>query len=504
MIRIFFVGFLLLISACNEKLTESQKDIPVETLVQSQCGSCHIFPQPALLPKEQWKNVLPHMGLRLGIKSPEVDVLNKLKLDEANRINAAGIFPSDQLIPDSLWNKIENYYLSLAPDSFKISSVNYSNNQKTFESYFPKINLGGSPFISMTKFDKKQNLYLADWRGNLLQLDKKLKIKNHTNFPKPIIDVGFDKTGEFLALSIGELYPNDRLTGAVAQLDASNFSLPQLIFKNLPRPVQFEIADLDNDGLEDLVICNYGNYMGNLSWYRQIAEGQYEPKILKKTPGATKTYIEDLNEDGELDIITLFAQGDEGISVFYNTNGNFKEDRILRFHPLYGSNDFEFIDIDGDNDKDIILSNGDNGDHSITLKPYHGIRIFLNDGTNQFTEKYFFPMYGASKVRANDFDMDGDIDMVAVSFFPDNKNGLEQSIVYLENEGGFNFKPYKIAGASEGRWMVMDIGDFDGDTDADVVIGSFTLTNEGIDKEILEQWRKSQNYILVLENQTIK
>ncbi len=89
--------------------------------------------------------------------------------------------------------------------------------------------------------------------------------------------------------------------------------------------------------------------------------------------------------------MVLFAQADEGISIFYQEENGFQEKRVLRFPSIYGSNDFELLDFNGDGYKDIILSNGDNGDKSNVLKPYHGIRIFLNDGTYNFSEKYFFP-----------------------------------------------------------------------------------------------------------------
>ena len=70
---------------------------------------------------------------------------------------------------------------------------------------------------------------------------------------------------------------------------------------------------------------------------------------------------------------------------------------MLRFSPVYGTSWFEMIDYDGDGDDDIVTVNGDNADESYVLKPYHGLRIYLNDGNNHFEEKYFYPFYGATR-----------------------------------------------------------------------------------------------------------
>ena len=52
----------------------------------------------------------------------------------------------------------------------------------------------------------------------------------------------------------------------------------------------------------------------------------------------------------------------------------------MRYQPNYGSSWFEMMDFDGDGDLDLITANGDNADLTYTQKPYHGMRISLNDG----------------------------------------------------------------------------------------------------------------------------
>lgn len=502
--RVSYIIFAIaLLAACRQTGRESylETDLSGESLAKAYCSGCHAYPDPSLLTREKWKSVLPHMAVRLGAPAPTVDPYAGLKMEEVGRLKLGRVFPEEQLMPDSLWKKIEAFYVAQAPDSLLLPAGETAPNESPFDSRIPPLDLNSAPFISMVKFDEAGRLFLADWNGNFLQMDPAFRIENRMNFPRSIIDFQHDAQGKIMALSIGNLYPNDGLYGGVASVEMQNFSSFQLLFANLPRPVSFEIADLNSDGSEDLLVCNFGNNLGHLSWYENTGGG-YREHLIKEAPGATRAHVIDIDQDDDQDLVVLFAQGDEGVSIFYNEDGTFREERVLRFPPVYGSNDLELIDLDQDGDLDFVTTNGDNGDYSIILKPYHGVRIFLNED-NAFREQFFYPMYGASKVRARDFDLDGDVDLVAASFFPDTQKGLDQSIVYLENQGDWQFAASHIPNADQGRWMVMDAGDIDGDGDPDVVIGSFTLTTQGIDPEILDRWRQSQNHVLFLENRSI-
>src|SRR5690606_22567300 len=146
---------------------------------------------------------------------------------------------------------------------------------------------------------------------------------------------------------------------------------------------------------------------------------------------------------------------------------------LLTFSPLNGSQYIELADFNKDGLDDIVYVCGDNADLSPILKDYHGIYIFLNDGKSGFKQTYFYQMNGAYKAMARDYDLDGDLAIAAISFFPDYRQYPEESFVYLRNKGNLKFDDHSFPEATNGRWMVMDAGDMDAANDIDLVLGSF-------------------------------
>jgi FG-GAP-like repeat len=237
-----------------------------------------------------------------------------------------------------------------------------------------------------------------------------------------------------------------------------------------------------------------------LAWYEK--SGKIHP--LNAIPGALQTFVRDLNGDKLPDIIALMAQGNEGVFSFINQGkGEFLEKQVLQFPSIYGSSSIDLIDFDGDGDEDILYVNGDNGDYSRITKPYHGIRIFLNNGKNEFQEKYFFQMNGATKAIAKDFDNDGDLDIAAIAFFADFSQKPQNSFVVLENKGKLNFIPKSSDLTAQGRWLTMEATDFDKDGDQDILLGSCVDVPLKAPQEIKTEWKKANSKLLFLEN-TIK
>jgi hypothetical protein len=469
-------------------------------LAQQYCSTCHLFPEPALLTKTAWvHHILPEMAKWLGLERVDYE-----GMQDGGILREAKIYPPSPIISEEDWFAIWDYYRHAAPSQPLPQAVTAKPRLGLKQFRVRKLNpTQGAPMTSLVKIDSPdKRLYVGDaFAGVLSVITPNGEVGGRMRFASAPISMTRQQGGDFFTL-IGRFFPSDAREGAVLFFP-KGAQEPIPLLEQLRRPTATVVADLNGDGRDDLVVCQYGNRLGQFSWFENKGEGRYDEHVLLDRPGAVQAAVRDFNRDGRPDIMVMMAQAREGVYLFFNEGqGRFRMEPVLEQPPTWGYAGFDLADMNGDGQPDLITANGDNGDFALPLKSYHGVRVYLNDGTNHFKEAFFYPMHGAYKAIARDFDGDGDLDLAAIAFYPDFASASPESFVYLENKGGLRFEPFTCAECSAGRWLVMDAGDLDGDGDEDIALGSFVLgpTTMPVPQELRDHWRSQGAAVLLLEN----
>ncbi|MBO9613214.1 MAG: VCBS repeat-containing protein [Dyadobacter sp.] len=457
------------------------------------CGTCHLPVDPALLDKDTWKNrVLPVMAQYFGI---EVWQRNQYFASESSAM------------PITDWMKIVAYYDSLAPahlDRPPATPMPVREEWAGFTLKKPADDTSRLATTTMVAIDSAgQAIYTSSSEvPALVRWNHDFSKKTKTSLNSPAMHMLF--AGQHpVVTAVGEMRAYDVTRGELHRVGTSGAVEPVPFITGLRRPLHTSAADFNRDGKTDYVVSAFGHNQGGLYVFRQMQDGKFEKVAVREMAGATQSVARDFNGDGWPDIIALFAHAQEGIWLFTNNQkGGFVEKELLRFPPVYGSSSFQLADFNADGQLDILYTSGDNSDYSRILKPYHGVYIFLNKGNFQFEKSWFYPVNGATKAVAADFDGDGDLDLASIAFFADLVDNPREKFLYFRNESSksaLKFQPFSPPVARYGRWICMDVKDWDGDGDPDIVLGNYSRGFLNQD-EVKADWNVYLPFI-VLQNE---
>ena len=475
-----------------------------EALARPVCSACHLFPEPNLLDKASWTSgALPEMRPWLGLAPPQIE---HSRVGEV--VNLTNLFPSSPLLSADEWERIVHYFETSAPESLGVWSAQ-SSTSLTLTLFHVEVlpYIREQAMVSMVRIDPPRKRYLiGDAMTRTLEaLSGSGELEFTVEFSSGPIDVRARPDGLDVLLP-GRLFPSDLLKGSYLRLTPGTETMGMVkILDQLRRPTSLEFADLNQDQREDVVVCQFGHRLGRFSWFENLATDEYREHVLLDRPGATIAKVRDFDGDGKPDILVLLAQAWEGVSLFRNLGDDrFEETKLLEKHPLFGYAGLEVMDWNKDGHLDFLTVNGDNGEFAAPVKPYHGLRLYLNDGRGAFQEAWFEPLPGAYQARVRDYDLDGDMDVAAISYFPDYTTAASSGFVYLENDGHGHFARSTFAQSTVGRWICMDAGDIDGDGDEDVVLGSLVQgpTTIPIPSEIADPWKRRSPPVLLLRNRS--
>ena len=493
--------------------------VPQELILQGNnlsrqyCVQCHLYTPPDLLPKHIWKNeVLPKMGNYHGFYQQKKREELIEKGIAGAKVLQRNVYPEQPTLDSAEWQTIQAFYFAKAPEILETASTDDLPVKNIFQPVFPKGRIV-PPMTTMVDFKEASELiYHSDVKKdvsvlNIYQPSGKLIQAIAMRSAAAKID---EKEDGLWVLNMGKFTSTDAPVGSLSRISkrggASQYNSVEVMIDSLQRPVDVDYADFDQDGDEDVVIAQFGNWAGILEWFENKGDKQYERHTLIPITGAEEVMVDDLNTDGLPDILAMIAQGEESIFACINQgNGRFQIRKILQVPPTHGSVTFEYLDLNSDGIKDILHVTGDNADYEAIPKPYHGLRIYLGRGNLEFEEPVFLPQNGAYKAIPADFDQDGDLDIASISFFPDYSGQAKESILIFENVSvgdKLTFAPFTLEGYKSGRWITMDSGDFNEDGYPDLVIGSFVVQNPyGNQSGIKKEWMEHSPMFVILINQ---
>jgi FG-GAP-like repeat len=247
-----------------------------------------------------------------------------------------------------------------------------------------------------------------------------------------------------------------------------NFGSAQVISTVAIAAFSAVAADLDGDGDLDVVSAQSGT--DSIAWYENSdGNGSFGPQQSLSTLGDFGEAVQaaDIDGDGDLDVLAGLG-GEEAIAWYENTDGHggFGSQRAISTVAVVGTSVFA-ADVDGDGDLDVLAASYYNA--SVTW--YENSDGLANFGPRQILSTL---VYGAFSVFAADLDGDGDLDALSASRSND-------TVGWYENRGGqFSLATVDVAqgvvGNSELHDLLKITATHEGRTgDADVELASLVL-----------------------------
>lgn len=483
----------------NNAIDPEQKAIALqnEPMVKAACGNCHAFVDANKLDKITWAAVIKVMAPKMGLFEHNGETYFNEKNDpEVDQ----SIYPTSPIISHEDLDKIFHYYETLTPNTlpdqkrkYPIAKENGLFKVNHQQGMFPAVgNMPMTTYVSIVPGKNEIILGSFGEKGNLASFNTNGILNWSQSFPSGPTWVDYSISNQWLVTCIGSVQPTNAKIGSIHNFSPQS-KLSSVVASKVARPVMaFRLPNTQN-----ILINAFGHLKGQTYTFNPTK--QSAEQILRDIPGAICSRIVDWDGDGKKDILTLFAQNRESIVFFKNTGHGFQETSILlETLPVFGSNSFDVADMNQDGKPDIVYTCGDNADYSVVLKDYHGVYIYLHQGNNNLKPSFFYPLHGCFKALARDFDLDGDQDIITVSFFADFLTQNEEAAVYLENNK-MDFKPYAMPGYDIGRWLTLDAADADGDGDQDLVFGNMSMGPESfMTKEQIQKFATGPSCIFYM------
>ncbi len=288
-------------------------------------------------------------------------------------------------------------------------------------------------------------------------------------------DFDMDGDKDLIVAVLGLLYPSNDKIGSVVLLENNGqFEFKKrVVVEKIARVSDVRAGDLDGDGDMDLAVAQFGYDDGETRWIENLGQWEFKSHMLQNLSGPINVEIVDIDDDHDMDIVSLVSQEWEEIYCYVNDGQGEFQMKLLWGSDLedYGSSGIYMYDLNQDGRLDILYSNGDAFDYIPPQgRPWHGLQWLENKGELKFQYHRICTFIGAFSMRPSDIDQDGDIDLFAVSAFNLWENPSSQSFMWVENTGDMNYVKHEIANAPT-HLITLEPGDFNRDGLTDFVTG---------------------------------
>jgi len=250
-------------------------------------------------------------------------------------------------------------------------------------------------------------------------------------------------------------------------------------------PFKVATADLNGDGLADLVTANASSDSISVLLNNPSSPGTFIPAVDYATgPGPLSVAIGDLNRDGLPDIAVAVADGVEILLQDPAARGTFLAPLFLAVDG--GTFAVAVGDLDGDGIPDLAASTilNANGIPDPAASSVQSIAVFFQDPLNpgNFLQANFSAGLQPNEIAIADIDSDGLLDMAVANIgSPVNGSGSTVSILIQDPLVAGNFLPARNFATPSGTHGLA-IGDLDLDGFPDLVVASTVIqsSNPGV------------------------
>jgi len=249
-----------------------------------------------------------------------------------------------------------------------------------------------------------------------------------------------------------------------------------ILYKNdSHRTYHVEAGDIDGDGDQDVVFTTKTD--NSIGWLNNNGSPSGWPAtwIDNNCIRCFNARVADIDKDGQNDIIASEDDSVKGGKLhFYRYLNNpilqeeWIDHTIVSFQPGHGVSIFEIIDVDNDGDLDIVTGNHQ-GDVYVLENPYPH-KMLDQWEKYKVTEWTLGSGHDFREIDVGDIDNDGDKDIIVA-------DEGQNMIIWYENPGiafSENWKPHIIDNSKQYlKWChFVELGDIDHDGDLDIAVAA--------------------------------